>query len=220
MRLFVLLVLLCTACDGFTDTGDGTQTLDVIAVAMYSLGSDRTDLRVEVGVRDGDANRAVVELTDDESDDQLRLEVSNSDENTAVFRGSFAGYRRRLELDVRRDDDELSAKLEGPGRHQIESPTNGEAVVFSDLSDDGLNVEWTVDDGLEADRIRVELEDSDVDAVLLEDEGEFDFARATLELGDETIEVERINEIELSGGVPGSTFEIRYSIENNFVIVQ
>lgn len=222
MKRVLLLVgsFACVGCGGFTDTGSGSGTLEVDARASYSLGGDRTDIRVDVRVRSGEADQARVFITDDESEEEVELLLANdAGIGVARFNGSFSGYRRRLELDVERDDDDLSARLEGPGRHVIEAPNNGSAVSLDDVGG-SLEVAWVVEDGLEADTVTVSLEESDFDATVNEDDGKLDINREFLSVGEETVEVRRTNSIVLSGGLVGSKFDFSYEVDNSFIITQ
>lgn len=220
MKPYLLPLLLLTACGDFTDGGSGSGTLEVDARASYSSDTDRTEIRVDVRVQAGDPDDARVRITDDESNEVLELEVTpNAGLNVARFNGVFSGYRQRLEIEVERGSDDLDGKIEGPGRHVIESPANGTAVSLDDIGN-SLEIEWAVEDGLRADSVTVSLDESDFDATVTDDRGDLDVDVEFLELGDEEIEVQRTNSVVLSGGLVGSKFDFSYSVENEFIIVQ
>ncbi len=213
-------VLFAAGCGGFTDSGSGSRTLLVDARAAYALSNDRTDLRVDVEVQSGDADEARVFVTDDESNEEIELLLANNAGiRTARFNGSFSGYRRRLELRVERGDDDLDAQLEGPGRHVIESPSNGSALSLDDVGG-SLEISWSVEDGLQADTVSVSLDESSFDATVDEDKGKLDVEREFLSLGDEEVEVRRTNSIELAGGLVGSKFDFSYEVDNEFIIIE
>lgn len=207
-------------CGDFTDEGDGTRTLDVDVIASYNLDDDTTALRADVEVPSGSASGTEILVVDDESGDELILELDDDQSQVGIFRGSFSGYRRRLELNVERGSDRLDAKLEGPGRHVIEAPTNGQDIELDDIPNRGLSIEWSVEDGLAADQVRIILDVADFDSTFNEDEGEADIPRATLQIGTESIRVRRSTTIDLAGGVPGSRFEIGYAVSGRFVLTR
>ncbi|MEM6730601.1 MAG: hypothetical protein AAF658_03545 [Myxococcota bacterium] len=209
----IALAALC-GCGGFTDTGSGSGTLEVEVDTSYALEQNRTEVRVDVRVSSGDPASAGVVVRDDESGEVVELDVTLQGVEAARYRGSFEGYRQRLELEVERGNDELTARLEGPGRHVIENPANGSVLSVS--SD--LDIEWSVEDGLSADAVTIELDDSGVDVTVSDDDGDFEVDEDSLEAGEETVSIERINIIVLDGGLPGSSWEFSYEVENDFVL--
>lgn len=207
--------LVCTtllsAC-GYTDEGDGTQTLFVEARVRYHAGNGRTsaDIRVE---KDGNhVGGANVTLTDGDTDDVLDL----GEQGNRYTYDQTSGFHRRLALRIEAGDDRLSAQLEGPGVHIIDSPVNGAQLVRDDLGDE-LSVEWTVEDGIQADLVRIvvggeEYQPSD-------DNGSFDRVRvADIDPGSQEVHLERSNSLSLTGGTARSTFEMIYDADNDFVM--
>lgn len=216
-RVGFCLLALVASCGGYSDEGGGTGTLEVDARASYEVSNDRTDVRIDVVVTTGSVDSVRAEIQNDLTGETRTMErIDLGRTNRARFAESFAGYAQRLELLVERGDDNLDGRIEGPGRHVIDFPRTGGVVEAGDSFD----LEWTVEDGLAADTVEVELDDSDFFRTLIVDSGELEIPDNFVQRGEETAEVERSNIVDLAGGVPGSTFSISYSVANEFVVTE
>ncbi len=205
------------AC-GYTDPGSGSKTLQVEASAEYEVGdSDR--MRVTVTVHDKDdapVEWAIVELRDGKTGEIITAEY----ESEGVYRASMSAYRRRLELRVESSGDELTAKLEGPGPHRILDPKAG-AMNRASFGPN-LRVKWATTDGIRADEVRLRVHGQRaVERVLTEDGGSYDgIAISELpSVGDYRLTVERVNVVELAGGIAGSVFTIHYNVNVDFSLI-
>lgn len=202
-RALLLCVSALAGCGGFTDEGDGSKTLEVQAYVSFEQGTATVDARVSVDQNGAFVSGAIVKLRDDETDDEFTLE-----EDGNFYRAHIAGdYRRKLVLDITRGDDDLEAKLEGPGKHFIITPFEGTSI---DLGDDPMKVEWSVEDGIRADDVSISVDNSDYRGETNEDKGKVEIPRELLRPGDDTIRVTRANSVDLKGGRDSSTFEISY----------
>ncbi|HSI05630.1 MAG: hypothetical protein ACAI38_13725 [Myxococcota bacterium] len=191
------------ACGGFTDGGNGTKTLEVEARVSFVAGNANMNARVSV-VQDGaQVPLADVTLRDEETEAIFTLAPEGN-----FYRASIAGgYRRKLELKIERGEDNLDAKLEGPGEHFVSSPFDRTTV---ELGDDPLTVNWTVSDGIRADDVAISLDGSDYRGETNRDQGEVEVPRELLRVGDDVIHVERSNSVDLDGGTGSSRFTMSY----------
>lgn len=204
------------AC-GYTDSGDGTRTLQVVAELSYDVGNRDNVMRARVTVRKAGihVSGASVAIIDGESGARFALEENGGNER---YDASIAGgYRRRIELEIRSGNDNLTGRLEGPGAHLIEAPAHGSRVELS--GGDKLDVHWQTEDGLAADEVRVDLDQADYTTTLNEDRGRDEVPMATLRAGSEKVEVERRNRVVLTGGDGQSTMQISYEVENGFEVM-
>ncbi|MCK5690656.1 hypothetical protein KAI87_15355 [Myxococcota bacterium] len=209
------LLLLTSAC-GYTDSGDGSKTLQVDAEMSYRP-SDNNLMRLNVTIEKSgtEVEDAVVKITDDESGDIYELTHNHHGE----YFLSVEGYHRKLRLEIERGSDKLSAQLQGPGPHIITYPENESLVKRSDLGA-FFTLVWRVDDGLAADQVFLRLKEHHKEFDLIDnDPGDYNIIR-TIEMddGEEEAQVKRTNITELAGGTTGSTFSIGYDARNEFVI--
>jgi hypothetical protein len=196
------------ACGGFTSGGGGTKTLEVEARASFAAGNANMNARVSVVQNGAQVQGAVVTLRDEETEAVFTLEPDGN-----FYRANIAGgYRRKLELKVDRGDDNLDAKLEGPGEHFVSNPFDGTTI---ELGDDPLTVNWTVSDGIRADDVVISLDGSDYRGETNRDRGEVEVPRELLRLGDDVIHIERSNSVDLDGGSGSSRFTMSYDAASN-----
>lgn len=205
---------LAAAC-GYTDAGDGTQTLNVTAVLSYHLEDNETHIALAVKRNLDFLPGAQVTLRDDETGELYTIpEVAHPTQN---YRDHIGGHHRRLELSVVAGADNLTARIEGPGPFVVPQPEHNRPITIADLGEH-LTVKWRPDDGLPADEVRVRLERADVDQLIEADEGHYQIRSIYLETGSETLRVERINRVLLAGGTPGSFLTSGYEVRNDFVV--
>ena len=191
------------ACGGFTNGGGGTKTLEVEARVSFAAGNANMNARVSVVQNGAQVKSAVVTLRDEETEAVFTLEPDGN-----FYRANIAGaYRRKLELKVERGEDNLDAKLEGPGEHFVSNPFDGTTI---ELGEDALTVNWTVSDGIRADEVAITLDGSDYRGETNRDRGEVEVPRELLRVGDDVIHIERSNSVELDGGTGGSRFTMSY----------
>jgi hypothetical protein len=207
------------ACGSYTDAGKGSNTLTVEATARFAPGGDE-GMRLRVNItKDGQhVDDATVVFEDGDSTDTFFAEAQGNgryEHNT----GS-RGYRRKLELKISREgtDDELEAKLEGPGPFRIETPANDDIVEISD--GDELEVVWVTEDGIKADEVRVQLDEADYEDTDDEDDGQVEVPRSRLRLGADQVEIHRVNRVKLEGGAGNSSFTISYEASNDIQVVE
>jgi len=196
------------SCGGFTDGGDGSHTLAVDARASFEAGNGSMDVRVSVDKSSAHVAGAIVTVRDDASNAVFTL-----DDTGNSYRANIAGgYRRRLQLDISSGSDKLTAKLEGPGPHFVSKPFEDQTIK---LGGDPLTVEWAVSDGIRAQGVAVSLDGSDYRGETTHDDGSVDIPRELLRAGDDTIHVERTNDVVLDGATPGSTFVMSYEASSH-----
>jgi hypothetical protein len=217
---FVVLVLggaLLAACgETYTDPGGGSGTLLVVANLQYAINGNNTRVDLQLTQNGATVDNAEVAIKDGDSD----VTATIAQRPNGRYQYDFAGYHRRIELAVTSGSDTVHGKIEGPGRHQISSPANNDNVNLGTMGSN-LEVKWSTKDGLRADQVTVQLAHTNYQSVLTSDDGTTNIPKGNLlpRLGDdEQIQVLRANQVSLSGGTPGSTLTLGYSVSNTFVI--
>ncbi len=191
------------ACGGFTNGGGGTNTLEVEALVSFAAGNANMNARVSVVQNGAQVQGAVVTLRDEETEAVFNLEPESN-----FYRANIAGgYRRKLELKIERGEDNLDAKLEGPGEHFVSNPFDGTTI---ELGENPLTVNWAVSDGIRADDVAITLDGSEYRGETSHDRGEVEVPRELLRVGDDVIHIERSNGVDLDGGTGSSRFTISY----------
>lgn len=215
MRSSVVVVLLTLAGCGYTDAGDGSKTLVVVADAVYSASEDN-QLRVDVTVsKDGvGVTGATVKFTDGESGDVFTVPPHGGQDGR--YRGDLTGYHHSLAIEVDSGDDNLEAQLEGPGTHVIAEPVNGARLTRDDVAN--LDIEWEVSDGIRADKVHIEIGDNVCTTTEIEETGSLTLPCKGLPAGSSFVRVRRSNQISLEGGVGESNFELSYQVTNQIVV--
>lgn len=205
--LFAFVVAGCGS-----DPGSGSKTLFVKALAESDGSTDGTFLAVEVrqGTSDGELiSDAVVNIVGDDTGE------FNLPWNGGNFFGyKFGSYSKQLtwdkgwKLSVKRGQDELDAYLVAPGVTTITEPIAG--TTFRRGAGEPLTVKWKDGFDRRADNVEVDFDDAQGQAdkaFTQEDPLEAEVQANTLVATDkEKVRVIRRNEINLEGGVPGSTF--------------
>ncbi len=219
MARFVAALLTCLSlgCGG-SNTG-GTRTLFVSAIATTDGSTDGTGIGIEV--REGGSQGALV------SDAVVIVRGDKGGEMSLPWQGVKWGdfavgayfktgipWETGWAIDIRRGPDRLDAYLVTPGATTITEPIA--ATTFRRTDGRPLAIRWKDDLGRRARRVRVQLDKAKIDQTFNEDTLAFDVEPNRLAPdGHERITVERTNEIELAGGVPGSVFraQSRHRIE-------
>lgn len=204
-----VVALIATGCGG-SDAGSGTRTLWVKALAVTDDTSDGTGLIVEVR-QGGEGGERVTDAV-------VIVEGNNTGEfavpwDDGKWFGIDSGYHYAglawdtgWRISVKRGDDELYAYLEAPGVTRITNPVA--ETTFRRAEAQNLLVEWEDLEGRDADFVEVDFKEADdADATLDGDPGELevDFNRLRPD-HEEHLSVNRRNQLNLEGGVPGSTF--------------
>lgn len=196
---------------GYTDPGDGTETLLVQARITYSAQQARALLDVQIE-RDGSVvNGASVVVVDAASGRKYELPQDGN-----RYRSSLDDYHRRMRLRVESDADALEAQIEGPGPHTIAQPENNARLSSTELSN--LRVAWKTSDGLRADEVRIRLNEDTCRLTTGRDVGNASLACAEEASGAATLVVERVNRVQLAGGTAGSSMELGYRASNQLIV--
>ncbi len=217
------MALAAVGCGG-SDPGTGTKTLWVKAEAVTDGSTPGTGMFIQV--RQGGENGALVKdaVVTIEGDRTGEVTLPFSDEEWwgfipgGYYRDEFAwdtGWR----IEVRRGNDELVAYIEAPGVTHITSPIAN--TTFTRGNAQPLVVQWKDTEGRKAEIVEIDFgKSNEADRTLTEDTGELKLEYNRLEAQkDERLSIRRRNEINLEGGVVGSTFkvtsqhDIRFNIE-------
>ncbi|MGA9522385.1 MAG: hypothetical protein WBV82_13030 [Myxococcaceae bacterium] len=223
LMLCGVMALAAAGCGG-SDPGTGSRTLWVKAEAVTDGSTDGTELFIQV--RQGGETGEIL------TDAVVTIEGDKTGEFavpwTGIKWGDFAagGYLRDdfawdtgWRISVKRGSDDLVAYIEAPGVTEIGKPLANTTYRRSDAQP--LVVQWRDTEGRRAELVEVDFQESnEADRTLNEDPGELEIEYNRLEAkNDERLEVRRRNEINLEGGVVGSTFRattrhtIRFNIE-------
>lgn len=224
MKRFLLVSIpsLLAACT-YTDGGEGTKTLFVVASSRFDVGgANGAEMIVEVSKDGAAVSDVLVRLRDDDSDELFELPESAV---AGRYSSTVPGYHRRLQLAVQSGSDALEAKLEGPGPHVIESPRAG-GVDRSGMGGE-LDVAWATEDGLRADEVVVSIRNVDAhdiveERTITDDTGSYDeipMAVFPPNADNYRLTLTRRNRVDLDGGTSGSTFVVSYGVETTFTLV-
>lgn len=213
-RCAIALCALLAAC-GYTDAGTGSRTLNVQGSASYHASDNETHVAIALTKNMALLGGATVTMTDADSGEEFVIpEVQHPDEN---YRSHLDGHHRRLELSIVAGSDELTARIEGPGTFTVPTPEHNSIISLGQVGDT-IDVTWRPADGMGADQVRIWLNRADFETTLTEDEGRYEIKTSFLEPGDETLRVERINEVTLEGGTAGSKLSSSYMVGNELVV--
>lgn len=207
MRRACLIMIACLGAACGSDPGTGTGTLFVDAVARTDGSTQGTSLTVLIrqGSSSGELiSDAVVEVTGD------RGSVHVLPYSGFSFAGSYnksdIAWEPGWRLHIQRGADELEAYLQAPGTTTITRPDPGE--VFNRALGEPLRVEWSDDAGRRAEVVEVRLQQGAYERASTEDPGHREIPPGTWsEATQETVFVERINDLPLEGGASGSLFK-------------
>ncbi len=203
-----------------SDTGSGTETLYVEATASTDGSSNGTQLFVLV--RDNSANGptindATVTMVGDRGTEHALAAINLGDLNLGYMKRDLAwepGWRLRVE----RGADKLEAFLVAPGLTTLTEPTPGQ--VFGRAAQQNLRVRWRDESGRSAERVEISLDKADYDTSRPEDPGshEIPYSTWTQAEQEERVTITRTNDINLAGGISGSTFKAVSSGRVDFVV--
>jgi hypothetical protein len=214
--LCAVLVIGAVGCGG-SDPGNGSGTLFVRARAETNGNTSGTHLSVQV--RRGSENAELL------TDAVVIIRGDRTGQFNLPYGGDFGGAHARRdmawdtgwELEVKHGEDHLKAYLEAPGVTHITSPLGNTTFL---RAADPLIVKWTDTEGRKAEVVELRLDKAKADFATAEDKGEYRVEASRLVSEDkEKVEVRRRNEINLAGGVPGSSFratskhEIEFRVE-------
>jgi hypothetical protein len=214
MRIALLLIVSSAAC-GYTDGGDGTGTLEVVAEIIYRTHDNDTEVEISVEKDGSTVNDATVELTDGESGETFSVSQANPNE---TYEASIDSYHRRIKLRVESGADRLEAQLEGPGVHRVVHPENDSILRLAELGSE-FEVRWDTEDGLAAQEVIVKIDDDFSHTIRgYQDPGHYGVPTSYLESDDADVSVWRINKVSLNGGIGESRMEIEYRARNSVVV--
>jgi hypothetical protein len=224
-NILALAWLSCgAAACGYTDPGHGTGDFLVDVDLSYAPHvGDRTAVqsRVQPNAAEGSPDpwtvgpaagspaappvAFVVELTDADSQQAFHLDQSV---------GDVSGYHRRLKVKITAGSAHLECRLEGPGRHTLRAPLQGQACKVGD----DLLVQWQTTDGVRADEVDLKLQLADHTVTLTQDTGHYTIPAAVLTPGNETLTVVRRTRLHPSGGSSASQIRMQYEVAINFQV--
>ncbi|MBI5509948.1 MAG: hypothetical protein HY903_14425 [Deltaproteobacteria bacterium] len=210
-----VLLLLAAGC-GYTDSGSGSNTLEVIATVEYRADDNSTRAEITVNKSGAKVEGAQVVLTDGDSGDEFAIAQQNNGNNT-VYRNEISGYHRKMALKVASGSDELTGQLEGPGPHIISNPDNSEILDRNSMGDT-FEVRWTTEDGIRADEITIRFNQGDFETTISNDNGKYSVPTTKLNAQNDEVRVTRRNRTKLSGGILASSLEISYRVENSVIV--
>jgi hypothetical protein len=222
------LLLFCGLCCGgaacgYTDPGHGTGDLLVDVDLSYAPHvGDHTAVQSRIqpspagtadawGVVSAAGSAAVppvpfvVELTDADSQQAFHLDQSI---------GDVSGYHRRLKVKITAGAAHLECRLEGPGRHTLRAPLQGQAWKVGD----DLLVQWQTTDGVRADEVDLKLLLANYTVTLTQDRGHYTIPAVALTPGNETLTVVRRTRLHPSGGSGASQIRMQYEVAVNFQV--
>jgi hypothetical protein len=213
--LLVTLVVLASSC-GLTSPGGGTGTLFVTARlssdgstsgsrarVTVRAGSPNGDLvkNAEVALRGGSLGRTIVPYEDGK--DQYRLDAFSWVE----------GFR----IEIIRGTDQLDGSIEAPGATLITDPISDS--TYTRAAGPPLIIHWKDARNSVANTTQLHLEKANIDRSIPPGVYEVQVDQAELRVDKEKVRVERSNEVNLAGGVPGSVLsagtahEIEFRVE-------
>jgi len=203
-----------------SDPGSGTETLFVEATASTDGSSNGTSLYVVV--RDTSASGpvvtdAVVTMTGDRGTVHALPAVNFLGAHLGYLKTDLAweaGWRLRVE----RGADKLEAYLQAPGITTITEPTPGQ--IFGRAAQQPLRVRWRDESGRSAERVEIGLSQADYETSRPEDPGshEIPYTTWTQAEQEERVTVVRTNDLNLAGGISGSTFKAVSTARVNFEV--
>ncbi len=214
--LTLLSLVLLSAC-GATNPGGGTRTLHV--VARFESNGSTPGTWARVTVRQGSGNgdhvaNAEVALRGG----RLGRQVLAFDDNARQYRLDDFAWDDALRLEVSRGEDFLDGAIEAPGFTVITRPVAG--TTYRRADGPPLVVEWSDSMNRRAARVQVRLDKAGIDTTLPQDGLELRVEPGELKVDDkEKVRVERSNQVDLAGGLPGSqlsattTHSIEFRVE-------
>lgn len=213
LRLIAFIVPLAAACGGDDDvagpvdgdSGGGTGNLLVRAHIDSEEGGAEIDVSVE---RDGQevADAEVVVGTDG-------ADVLLERDGEGRYRGFDREWSAWYSIEVTAGDDWLDGGLEAPDRPTIIDPDPAQAFDPHEVADGVVVVTW---DGDPAMTVRVKTKDFEWSGA---DQGGIEIPAIMFEEEEQEIEIDRANEIDLTGGAPGSSLSVETGGKTRLVVV-
>jgi len=213
VRVLALVLPLAAACGGDDDVvgpvdgdhGDGSGALLVRAHIDSEEGGAEFDVTVE---RDGqDVADAEVVIGTDGADVLLERDGEGR------YRGNDGQWSGYYSIEVTAGDDWLDGGLEAPDRPTLVDPDPAEAFDPHDAEDGVVVVTW---DGDLAMSVRVKTKDFEWSGT---DEGALEIPAVMFEEEEQEIEISRENEIDLDGGVAGSSLSVATGAKTRLIVV-
>ena len=203
--LTALTAVLLTACGG-------TGTLYV--TARFSSDGSTPSSRARVTVREAASSGSLV------VDAQVFVTGSKLPKTSIPFqmmqneyRVEGFGWDETLRLEVVRGADRVEASVQSPGFTVITAPTQEGTVVKAN----GLLVTWRDAGNVPAGIARVVLQRADLDVTLADDKFQYRIGADPLVVSDnETVYLERSNEVAPEGAAPGSVLSATTTHAINF----
>ena len=187
------------------DRGDGSGGLLVRAHIDSEEGGAEFDVTVE---RDGqDVVDAEVVIGTDGADVLLERDGEGR------YRGGDGQWSAYYSIEVTAGDDWLDGGLEAPDRPTLVDPDPAEALDPHQAEGGVVVVTW---DGDLAMSVRVKTKDFEWSGA---DEGGLEIPAVMFEEEDQEIEISRENEIDLDGGVAGSSLSVATGAKTRLVVV-
>ena len=128
---------------------------------------------------------------------------------------TLSGYHRHLDILLETPSGQLRCRLEGPGRHTLQAPLQGQVV----RAGQDLPIRWQTGDGLAADEVEVKLELAGYSVALRRDRGQHVVPGNLLRQGNETVRVLRRNRVAPRGGGGGSQVRMEYQVAVSFAVL-
>ncbi|MBI3184051.1 MAG: hypothetical protein HYZ28_18105 [Myxococcales bacterium] len=207
--ILVAAAIALAACGG-SNPGGGTRTLYVKAQAETDGTTDGTRLGLEV--REGSSGGTLI------TDAVVILRGDKSGESSLPWQGlkwgdfalgsyfkSGIAWEPGWAIEVRRGNDRLDAYLQTPGYTTIVEPIA--QTTFRRTEGKPLAVKWKDSFDRRAKTVTVDVDKAKYQRTLPEDPLSHEIeANRLVSENNERITLERVNEIELAGGTPGSIF--------------
>jgi hypothetical protein len=216
MKRIVLLAALATACGGGSKTavdrnsaGSGSSTLLVTGTVTVTVSDTAPSTIYSVNVKDGlNANVTGATVTVGG--------VSLTDAGSGNYAATNTSYPAGdLSLSVVKGTDQVQGVVVGyPGAHAISSPAGGSTATANQV----LTVTWTTPAVSKAARITLASGGFSAQAP---DDGSYDIpAASNTARASQRVTISRSNEVEIAGGLPGSSLKVTVSNQTDPFTVQ
>ncbi|HYY52136.1 MAG TPA: hypothetical protein VE755_04645 [Myxococcales bacterium] len=216
MKRIVLVAAVAAACGGSSNTavdrnhaGSGSSTLLVTATATVTVSDTAPATTYSVTVKDGmnaNVTGATVTLGG----------LALTDAGNGSYTGSQTTYPTGdLSLSVVNGTDNVQGVVVGyPGAHAINAPAGGSTVT----ANQPLHVSWTTPSVAKSAKITLSSGGFSTQAP---DSGAYDVPAAnnTARTG-QRVTVSRSNEVDIAGGLPGSSIKVTVSLQTDAFTVQ
>jgi hypothetical protein len=216
MKRIVLLAAIAAACGGGSKTaldrnsaGSGSSTLLVTGTVTVTVSSTAPATAYAVNVKDG-LNANVTGAT------VILGGVTLTDAGSGNYTAASTSYPTGdLSLSVVKGTDKVQGVVVGyPGAHDITAPAGGSTVA----ANQDLTVTWTTPSVSKSARITLSSGGFSAQAP---DDGSYDVPAAsnTARAG-QRVTVTRSNEVDIAGGLPGSSLKVTVTNQTDAFTVQ